>query len=89
MPPGFECVTYVFDFTAALKIIRDKLPKDYRDYGKWNDMLERVFRQSAADLKMNHLNVKDFSLLFIQLHFIEMVWTHMCKFVYGWKVLDW
>lgn len=67
--------------------LRDKLPKDYQDYGKWNDMLERVFRQSTAALKVNHLNVNEFSHLFIQLYFLEMVWTHLCKFVYGWKSL--
>ncbi|KAI4601263.1 hypothetical protein KJ359_012453 [Pestalotiopsis sp. 9143b] len=46
-------------------------------------MLERVFRQSTAALKVNHLNVKEFSHLFIQLYFLEMVWTYLFGVVAG------
>lgn len=83
LPPGLRPASYVFDFTAAVQMIRRKVPLEYREYKRWNNLLGFVFKQAMAILKTNDEHTKEYSLSFVQVHFLKRLWIHLCKCTYG------
>ncbi|KAK6218028.1 hypothetical protein LQW54_003086 [Pestalotiopsis sp. IQ-011] len=83
LPPGLRPASYVFDFTAAVQMIRKKVPLEYREYEKWNDLLGFVFEQAMAILKTNDEHTKEYSLLFVQVHSLERLCIHLFGIVAG------